>query len=125
MSRALSSSRSSDAQCPLPPISRDPPRSLRGQRTVAAGDRLPLRKAELVAPDGLATPATYLNVVPSPRMTLDREFATSPYAGNTFGYGNITANLVTPGGGVGAPQPRVAVLAMLSTAWIPLPVQED
>jgi hypothetical protein len=111
----------------LPPLAADqirarfPPGGVIDVIEVDAVDRLPLRKAELVAPDGLATPATYLNVVPSPGMTLDREFATSPYAGNTFGYGNITANLVTPGGGVGAPQQWVAVLAMLSTASIPLP----
>ena len=69
---------------------------------VDAVNRLPLRKAELVAPDGQTTPASYLNVVPSPGTTLDSEFATSPYAGNTFGYGNITANLAAPGG-AGAP----------------------
>ena len=111
----------------LPPLATDqirarfPPGGVIDVIEVDAVDRLPLRKAELVAPDGRATPASYLNVVTSPGMTLDREFATSPYAGNTFGYGNITANLVTPGGGVGAPQQRVAVLAMLSTASIPLP----
>jgi hypothetical protein len=88
---------------------------------VDAVDRLPLRKAELVAPDGQTTPASYLNVVPSPGTTLDSEFATSPYAGNTFGYGNITANLAAPGGAVGAPQQRVALLAMVSTASILLP----
>jgi hypothetical protein len=87
---------------------------------IDAIDRLPLRKAELVAPDGRATPASYLVAVPSPGITLDREFATSPYAGNAFGYGNITANLMAPGG-AGAPQQRVALLAMVSTASIPLP----
>jgi hypothetical protein len=87
---------------------------------VDAVDRLPLRKAELVAPDGQATPASYLIAVPSPGITLDQEFATSPYAGNAFGYGNITANLMAPGG-AGAPQQRVSLLAMVSTASIPLP----
>jgi len=87
---------------------------------VDAVDRLPLRKAELVAPDGQATPASYLIAVPSPGITLDREFATSPYAGNAFGYGNITPNLTTPGFAAGSQQ-RVALLAMVSTASIPLP----
>src|SRR5262245_24699945 len=86
---------------------------------VDALDRLPLRKAELVAPDGRATPASYLNVIPSPGMTLDREFTSSPYAGNAFGYGNITPNLTTPGFAA-ASQQRVALLAMVSTASIPL-----
>jgi hypothetical protein len=111
----------------LPPLATDqirarfPPGGVVDVIEVDAVDRLPLRKAELVAPDGQATPAAYLNVAPSPGMTLDREFATSPYAGNTFGYGNITANLVAPGGAVGAPQQRVALLAMVSTASILLP----
>ena len=87
---------------------------------INAVDRLPLRKAELVAPDGQVTPASYLNVFPSPGTTLDSEFATSPYAGNTFGYGNITANLAALGG-AGAPQQRVALLAMVATASILLP----
>ena len=53
-------------------------------------NRLPLRKAELIATDGQATPATYLNV-PSSAVT------------------------------GGAPQQRAALLAMASTASIPLP----
>jgi hypothetical protein len=111
----------------LPPVVTDqirarfPPGGVVDVIEVDAIDRLPLRKAELVAPDGRVTPASYLNVVPSPGTTLDREFATSPYAGNAFGYGNITANLVAPGGAVGAPQQRVALLAMVSTASILLP----
>ncbi len=111
----------------LPPLATDqtrarfPPGGVVDVIEVDAVDRLPLRKAELVAPDGRATPASYLNVAPSPGMTLDREFATSPYAGNAFGYGNINANLVAPGGAVGAPQQRVALLAMVSTASILLP----
>jgi hypothetical protein len=110
----------------LPPLATDqirarfPPGGVVDVIEVDAVDRLPLRKAELVAPDGRTTPASYLNVFPSPGTTLDREFATSPYAGNTFGYGNITANLVAPGG-VAAPQQRVALLAMVATASILLP----
>jgi hypothetical protein len=111
----------------LPPVAADqirarfPPGGVVDVIEVDAVDRLPLRKAELVAPDGRVTPASYLNVVPSPGTTLDREFATSPYAGNAFGYGNITANQLAPGGAVGAPQQRVALLAMVSTASILLP----
>jgi hypothetical protein len=110
----------------LPPVATDqirarfPPGGVVDVIEIDAVNRLPLRKAELVAPDGQVTPASYLNVFPSPGTTLDSEFATSPYAGNTFGYGNITANLAAPGG-AGAPQQRVALLAMVATASILLP----
>jgi hypothetical protein len=81
---------------------------------VDAVDRLPLRKAELIAPDGRAIPASYLNVNPSPGVTFDPEFASGP--GYGFGSGNIG-----PGLTLGGAQQRVAVLAMVSTASIPLP----
>jgi len=109
-----------------PPLATDqiqarfPPGGVVDVIEVDAIHRLPLRKAELIAPDGQATPASYLIAVPSPGITLDREFATSPYAGNAFGYGNVTGNLMAPGG-AGAPQQRVTLLAMVSTASIPLP----
>ena len=109
-----------------PPLATDqirarfPPGGVVDVIEVDAVDRLPLRKAELIAPDGQATPASYLNVIPSPDITLDREFVGSPLSGNTFGYGNITANLAAPGGAA-APQQRVALLAMVATASILLP----
>ena len=52
---------------------------------IDAVERLPLRKAELVAPDGRSTPASYLNVNSSPGVTFNQEFANSPY-----GVGNVT-----------------------------------
>src|SRR5438132_501258 len=51
---------------------------------VDAVDRLPLRKAELIAPDGRAIPASYLNVNPSPGVTVDPEFSSPGYG---FGAG--------------------------------------
>src|SRR5271157_2201329 len=53
---------------------------------VDAVNRLPLRKAELVAPDGQATPASYLNVNPSPSITSYEELPNDPYAGLRVGY---------------------------------------
>jgi hypothetical protein len=78
---------------------------------IDAVDRLPLRKAELVAPDGRTTPASYLNAGSPPGVAFNQEFANSPYAGNPAGLG-LTA---------GETQQRVAVLAIVSTASIPLP----
>jgi len=45
---------------------------------IDAVDRLPLRKAELVAPDGRATPASYLNVTSSPSVTFNQESPAVP-----------------------------------------------
>src|SRR5208282_198658 len=45
---------------------------------IDAVDRLALRKVELIAPDGQATPAPYLTVNPSPSVTDYQDFATAP-----------------------------------------------
>jgi hypothetical protein len=88
---------------------------------VDAVDRLPLRKAELIAPSGSTVPATYLHVSPSPSVTAYQEFPNNPYAGNLFGPGNIGSSLSLPAGIGGAPQGRAQLLAMVSTASIPVP----
>jgi hypothetical protein len=101
----------------LPPLATDqirirfPPGGVVDVIEIDALDRLPLRRAELVAPDGQTTPASYLNVNSSPAVAFNEQFANSPYAGNVSGLG-LTA---------GATQQRVAVLAIVSTASIPLP----
>lgn len=88
---------------------------------VEAVNRLPLRKAELISPDGMATPASYLNVNPSPTVTSYQGLPNGPYAGDAFGVGNITAGVPLPALTGGAPQQRAAFLAMVSGASISLP----
>jgi hypothetical protein len=88
---------------------------------IDAVNRLPLRKAELIAADGQATPATYLNVNPSPSVTSYQGLSNGPYAGDTFGVGNIAAGVPSFATTGGAPQQRATFLAMVSTASIPLP----
>jgi hypothetical protein len=88
---------------------------------VDAVNRLPLRKVELIAADGQATPAAYLNVNPSPSVTSYQGLPNGPYAGDEFGVGNIAAGMPPPPLTGGAPQQRAAFLAMISTASIPLP----
>ena len=88
---------------------------------VDAVNRLPLRKAELIAPDGLTTPASYLNVNPAPGVTSSQGLPNGPYAGNALGVGNIAAGDPLPALIGGAPQQRTAFLAMVSDATIPLP----
>jgi hypothetical protein len=82
-------------------------------------NHLPLRSAELIAPDGQATPASYLTVNPSPSATFDQAFPNSPYAGAAPGAGNLTAGLTTLS--TGAPQQQVTLQTMFSSASLPLP----
>jgi hypothetical protein len=111
----------------LPPLPSDqirarfPPGGVVDAIEIDAVNRLPLRSAELVAPDGQATPASYLHVNPSPEVIFYQRFVGSPYAGNAFGVGNIAAGVPLPGGIAGAPQGDARLLAMVSTASIPLP----
>ena len=88
---------------------------------VDAVDRLPLRTAELVAPDGDATPAFYLHVNPSPSVTNYQRFPSGPYGDNTFGIGDLAAGVPFPADLAGAPQGNSKLLAMYSTASIRLP----
>jgi hypothetical protein len=88
---------------------------------VDAVNRLPLRKAELIAPDGQTTTAYYLNVNPSPSITSYGEFPNAPYTGTPFGMGNLAAGVPATALTGGASQQRVALLAMVSAASIRLP----
>jgi len=88
---------------------------------VDAINRLPLRKAELIAPDGQATPASYLSVNGSPSITYYQAMPNGPYAGDAFGVGNIATGVPQPTLTGGAPQQRALLLTMVSTASIPLP----
>lgn len=88
---------------------------------IDAIDRLPLRSAELVAPDGEATPATYLHVEPSPGVTFYQRSFDSPVAGSAFVIAERASGTPFPGDIAGAPQGGARLLAMASTASIPLP----
>ena len=88
---------------------------------VDAVNRLPLRKAELIAPDGMATPATYLNVNSSPSVTSYPALPNRAYAGDIFGVGNSAAGVPLSALTGGAPQQSAAFFAMFASASIPLP----
>jgi hypothetical protein len=97
---------------------RFPPGGVVNSIEIDAIDRLPLRTAELVAPDGQATPASYLHVSASPSVTFYQRQIDSPYEGNLFGIGNVAP---VPAVVTGAPQGDAQLLAMVSTASIPVP----
>jgi hypothetical protein len=108
----------------LPPLPTDqvrarfPPGGVVNSIEVDAVDRLPLRTAELVSPDGQATPASYLHVSASPSVTFYQREIDTPYEGNVSG---IHGSALVPGVVTGAPQGDAQLLAMVSTASIPLP----
>ncbi|HYZ40275.1 MAG TPA: hypothetical protein VE687_06570 [Stellaceae bacterium] len=100
---------------------RFPPGGVVNVIEIDAVDRLPLRTAELVAPDGQTTSASYLHVNPSPDVTFYQRRIDSPYEGNVFGIGNIAPGMPIPADVTGAPQASGRLLAMASTASIPVP----
>src|SRR5204863_4172777 len=108
----------------LPPLPADqvrarfPPGGVVNSIEIDAVDRLPLRTAELVSPDGQATPASYLHVNPSPSAAFYQRQIDTPYGGNIAGIVNLTP---VPAIIAGAPQGDAQLLAMVSTASIPLP----
>jgi len=117
----------SDAESGLAPLPNDqirvrfPPGGVVAAIEVDAVDRLPLRSAELITPDGEAISASYLHVDPTPSLTFDqRSVGGTPYTGNVIGIGNIASNVPFPADLSGAPQARAQLLTMVSTASIPL-----
>jgi hypothetical protein len=100
---------------------RFPPGGVADAIEIDAVNRLPLRTAELVAPDGETTPAFYLHVNPSPDITFYQRFVDSPVEGDAFGFGNLAPGAPAPVDIAGAPQGNSRLLAMASTASIRLP----
>ena len=87
-------------------------------------NHLPLRSAELIAPDEQITQASYLAVNPSPSATSYLATPTSPYAATAIGVGNLSAGL-TSSVNTGAPQQQVTIQTVISTASLPLPDPVD
>lgn len=91
------------------------------QIEISTVDRLPLRAAELVAPDGHATPALSLTANPAPTETFSQEFAGGNYSGPNFGVSSIGSNALAPGVVGAAPTTQTKLLAVVSSASIQLP----
>jgi hypothetical protein len=97
------------------------PGGITNQIEVTAIDRLPLRGAELVAPDGHTTPASAISAHPAPASTFSAEGASSSYAAAGFAVNSIGSNALMPNVVGTAPQVRTRLLAIVSTASIQLP----
>ena len=96
----------------------------RGRVDTIVGDaveRLPLRAAELVAPDGTATPASYLDVAASPTFATGQIVAANPWQSAIAPQNEIPALAIHNAQAAAAFQGREQLLATVSTAEITLP----
>ena len=88
---------------------------------ITAVDRLPLRAAELVAPDSARVPANWIDVNARPRAATGQWIAGNPWE-TTLAGSNAAAALTSPNAEVNAAlRSQVQVLATISQAEIPLP----
>jgi hypothetical protein len=90
------------------------------QIEVTAVDRQPLRGAELVAPDGRATPALSVSANPAPTQSYSAEFPQIPTSGPNYGVSSIGSNALAPGVVGTAPLTQTRLLAIVSNATLPL-----
>lgn len=98
-----------------------PARGIADTIVVDAIERLPLRAAELVAPNGTTTAASYIDVAASPRLATGQWNAGNPWQNALYG-GSSAAALAMPHVEPGAAlQSNEQLLATASTADIPLP----
>ena len=89
--------------------------------TISAVERVPLRAAELVAPDGSATPANWIDVKNSPSVATGQRVANNPWDTAVTG-SSAAAALTNQDAEAGATlQGRVQFLGTISTAEIALP----
>ncbi len=96
-----------------------PPGALVNVIRVDALDSVPLRAAELVAPDGTATPAASLDVVNNPRANSGQATVTDPWRASMLGPNGIP---LLPSAGLDpTARGHETLLLMVSTAEIPLP----
>jgi hypothetical protein len=98
-----------------------PPGGIANQIEVSAVDRLPLRGAALVAPDGHATPAISVTANPAPSESFSQEVPNGTNFGNNFGVANIGSTALSPGVVGASPNTETRLLAIVSTASIQLP----
>lgn len=96
-----------------------PPHGIADTIVVDAVERLPLRAAELIAPDGSATPASYVNVEANPATDTGQWAAGDPWRNAVAGGAPVPSALWPQAGAALRSQERL--LANLSTADIPLP----
>ena len=98
-----------------------PPGGVADTIVIDTVERLPLRAADLVAPDGAVTPASYVNVADRPRFATGQSVAVDPWHGAIPGNSGIPAMALADAQASAAMRSQAQVLAIASTADIPLP----
>ena len=98
-----------------------PPGSVANQIEIMAVDRLALRGAELVAPDGQTTPALSITANPARSETISQQFAGGVGSGPGYGLNSIAPGALTPNIVGAATTTQTTLLAIVSTASIQLP----
>ncbi len=88
---------------------------------IDALDRLPLRGAELVAPDGTTTPAGYIDVNASPTVVTGQWIAGNPGPDTLAGAGSAAVLRMPNAQAAAAIEGQQQLLATISTAEIALP----
>jgi hypothetical protein len=92
---------------------------------VDAVDRLPLRAAELVAPDGSATPASDIDVVKNPRVGIGQRAAEAAWQDAVSGSSAALALTLPDAQASAALRSQTQLLATASSATIPLAYRRD
>jgi hypothetical protein len=96
-----------------------PPGGVANVIRIDAFDALPLRAAELIAPDGAATPADSVDARRAPTIERGQTALNSPWRGDLTGVSSVIAG---PGGASDATlRGQTTLLLMVSTADIALP----
>jgi hypothetical protein len=99
-----------------------PPGGVTGVIQIDALDALPLHAAELVAPDGTATPASYLDVTANPRTLGGTASITDPWRTSMLGSNGIDPTLGTPPSPVARAQEQLLLTASTADITLPDPV---
>jgi hypothetical protein len=98
-----------------------PPGGVANQIEVMAIDRLALREAELVAPDGHTTPALSVTANPARTETISQQFASGVGSGPGYGLNSVGSIAATPNIVGAATTTQTTLLAIVSSASIPIP----
>jgi hypothetical protein len=108
------------APLPMPRVQAGfPPGGVANVIRIDALDALPLRAAELIAPDGGATPADSVDARPAPTIERGQTALNSPWRGDLSGVSSVIAS---PGGAFdGTLRGQTTLLLTVSTADIALP----
>jgi hypothetical protein len=95
-----------------------PPGGITGVIRVNALETEPLRAAELIAPDGSTTPASWLDVDPNPQRLDGQDAVADPWRSSGFGTNGINPLPTAP---PNFARSQNQLLLMVSSADIPLP----